>query len=296
LAIFKRWRKLSQSEEFVWETMRLKWKFQRLYQENPNLVRQFFLSTSPRKVATFSVSFGDFPELERRIRSVKEDEYRSLFIRAVNYVFQYGVAFQLFPKPPYFRVREGQRAIEDRFRVAIRAGDFVPRGPIPEDSAFADGFESNVNAATPQLEELVKSGDAKYVLIGDEDQFSLLRQMFSFAYSPDQVTVFRYDSVPRHSLFLVGQNVSLNKVWPELRKVIAADQLSSAKRDQRGAPTKVQKLYSQLNALVRNKDSQSNIAARFVDEPPIDKPPIPYPQRLASRESRLSQLKRKLEE
>ena len=292
-AISTRWRRLGKSEEFVWETMRLKWKFQLLYQGNPDLVRQFFSPTPLRKVATFSVSLIDLRQLERRIGSVEKGEDRSLLWRYVNYAVRYGVLLQLFPKQPYFRVREGQGAIDDRFRVVIRNGDLVPSGPTPEDdAAFADGFESNVSAATTRLEQLVKSGDAKYVLIDDEDPFSLFRQMFYFAYSPDQVTVFRYNSVPRHSLFLIGQNVSLTKVWQNLRKVIAADQRSSAKRDQRGAPTELRKLCGKLHALIESTDSQSNIAARFV----TDKVTAGYPQRLANMESRLSQLKRKLEE
>jgi hypothetical protein len=141
--------------------------------------------------------------------------------------------------------------------------------PRPDD-AFAEGFESDVRATPPELERLVRDGIvkvkrpirqvervAKYVLIDDEDSFSLLRQMFYFAHSPNCVTVFRYNSVPSHTLFLVGQNASQPDVWPRLRKVVAADQRTSSKTDQRGRVPDVYGLHGMLNVIVRGGGNQT---------------------------------------
>ena len=289
-ALWRRWRAVGNSREFIWETLKLKWKFKRVYEDNPDLVRQFFRPT-------FMVTLVNSQELERRVRRLRDKEFRSLLRRYVDYAVRYGVVFQLFQRAPYFRVREGQGVVEDRFQVVVRADGFEPRGYLPPDTAFPDGFESDAPATPPELERLVKDGRAKYVLIDDEEPFSLLRQMFSFAYSPNHVTVFRYRSQPKYTLFVVGQNVPLAKVWPGLRKVIGADQRSFAKRDQRGKAPDLRRVHAMLNTILRGKGSQIERAARFVPEFPSSKVRrLGYPERLGVIESQLSQMKRRLDE
>lgn len=284
-ALWQRWRALGRNEAFVWETMKLKLKFERAYKDKPDLIRQFFRPT-------LTVTIGNIQELDIRIRAVRDEEFRSLLKRYVDYAVRYGVVFSLIPKPPYFRVGEGQTgALGDRFRVDISEGDFAPPGG-GEDAVFPDGFESDVRATPPELEALVAKRLVRYVQIDDGDRFSLLRQMFLFGYSPDRVTAFRYNSLPSYTLFLVGHNVSLPVVWPELRKVVAAEQQSSTKRDQRGAPTDVRRLQAMLNTIMRGTENQSKLASRFVK----DKVSDGYSNRLASMGSRLSQLKRELEQ
>lgn len=207
--------------------------------------------------------------------------------------------------------------MEDRFHVVIRDGAFEPVSPPRPDDPFAEGFESEVKATPPELERLIRDGIvkvkerlikvgdvevkriirrvervAKYVLIEDEDPFSLLRQMFYFAQSPNHVTVLRYKSMPSHMLYLVGQNASLPDVWPKLRKVAVADQRAAGRRDKRGVATDLLQLHAWLNTIMRSEGSQSNRAARFVK----DKISAGYKKQIASRESQLSQLKRRLEE
>jgi hypothetical protein len=283
-ALWNRWRALGDIKEFVWETARLKLRFERAYQDQPDVVRKFFRPA-------FTVSLVNDQGLEDRIRGV-DNEFGSLLRRYVDYAVRYGVQFRLFREAPYFRVGEGQGVVNDRFQVVIRNGGFEPRGYLPPDTAFSDGFESDVTATPSELERLVREGLAKYVVIDDEEPLSLLRQMFSFAYSPNHVTVFRYCSPPRHTLILVGQNVSLPEVWPRLRKVVAADQRTSTKSDQRGASPNLRRLHALLNTIMRGTDTQSVKAARFVR----DKVSAGYPERLASMESQLSQLKRQLEQ
>jgi hypothetical protein len=319
-ALFRRWRALGKSEEFVWETFSLKRQLGQAFEANPDPVREFFRPT-------FSVTLIDSQRLVSRIDAVKDEEFRRLLWRYVKYAIRYGVVLQLFRKAPYFRVREGsQGVVDDRFHVVIRDGVFEPVSPPRPDDAFAEGFESDVKATPPELERLVREGIvkvkerlikvgnvevkrrirrvervAKYVLIDDEDSFSLLRQMFYFAESPNYVTVFRYNSVPSHTLFLVGQNVSLPDVWPKLRKVVVADQRAAGTRDKRGVPTDLLKLHARLNSIIRGKGSQTERAAKFVpaDDPKADpkagKQAREYPKRLAIMESQLSQLKRRLE-
>jgi hypothetical protein len=302
-ALWKRWRALGNSNEFVWETFKLKSRLGQAFEANPDVVREFFRPT-------FNVTLLDSQQLKSRIESVGDKEFRRLLWRYVEYAIRYGVLFQLFPRSPYFRVIEGsQGVVDDRFHVVIRDGVFEPISPPRPDDAFAEGFESDVKATPPELERLVRDGVektkdgkksveqvAKYVLIDDEDSFSLLRQMFYFAQSPNYVTVFRYNSVPSHTLFLVGQNVALSDVWPRLRKVITADQRTAAKRDQRGKPADLRRVHAMLKTILLGKGSQIQRAAKFVKEIPDDpKEKRSYPKRLAIMQSRLSQLKRELE-
>jgi len=214
--LWRRWRELGNSEEFFWETFKLKWRLGQAFEANPDLVGKFFQPT-------FKVTLIDSQKLVSRIGAVKDEKFRRLLWRYVNYTIRYGVVLQLFRKAPYFRVREGsQGVVDDRFHAVIRNGVFEPIRPPRPDDAYPEGFESDVKATPPELERLVRDGVektkdgkksveqvAKYVLIDDEDSFSLLRQMFYFAHSPNCVTVFRYNSVPSHTLFLVGQHVSL---------------------------------------------------------------------------------------
>ena len=279
----KRWRELANSKEFIQETASLKWKFNRVYQDDPDLVKQFFRPA-------FGLTLGNLQQLDRTIQKIRDEQFRSLLRRYMDYAIGFGVEFKLFKSPPCFRVQDGIATVEDRFRVVLRNGDFLQGGG--PDAVFPEGFESSVRATPRELETLVKDGLARYVQIDDEDRFSPFRQMFLFAHSHNQVTAFRYNSVPRYTLFLIGQNVSLAKVWPELRKVVAAEQRSAARRDRRGAPAEVRRLQAMLNTILRGRVSQYSMAARFVRQKNSDG----YGQRLASMESRISQLKKQLDQ
>jgi hypothetical protein len=326
-AEWRRWRKLANNKDFVWETWRLKFQLLESLGNDPDQIRKFFRPS-------LMVTPTNLGAVNRQILDVRDETLKALLIRCVKYVLRYQLVLSLAKAPPYFRIR-GLGFWGNKFQVAIRDGQLEPIGGIPpweEEGArrlrislkkqgtgslpnrikpgdvlvtgtpLSDGFESDELPVPAGLQSLVKEGWAKYVWIEDKDEFSMLRQITDFAYSPDQVTVIDYSSTFPHKFYLVGENVPLNKVWPKLRRVAADSQRQTGKGDQRGRSPKLRRLYAELNLIVRGKGSMENraqILRRMEDREREEKRKPPKPQtdaRVAAKQSYLSQLKKQLKD
>ncbi len=298
--VWKRWRNLVKNKEFIWETMKLKYKLAKAYRKNPDVVTNFF-------EPTFNVAAPQLRSVEERIDGVTNEKVRQLLRQYARYAVRYGVAFTLLPKPPYFRVR-ATGFIGDRFHVVIRNGRIEPVVPPlgddspNEEAPLSDAFGSD-EPIPPAVQALMTEPEnlARYVVIDDAEDFSLLRQLMDFAYSPDQVTVIRYNSMPPGTFFLIGENVPLNKVFGPLRGVAAEAQREITGRDQRGATPNLRTLYVELNLILRRGTGNVSAARLLADEDrrratPDTEGKKDYSLRLAVKEARLSQLKRQLED
>jgi hypothetical protein len=309
LAAEKRWERLQNNREWVWETYRLKFQLGPFVQNNPDQLKKLF-------VPTFIVTAQNFQAVKKRIDAVDDEELKALLERYAKYARRYGVVFTLQQSEPRFRPQSIGYGL-NKFHIAIREGQIEPIGGVPPweeapplprsipsddfdvatQTAVSDDFESDELPVPRGLQSLVEDGKAKYVLINDEDNASSLRQIADLAYSPDQVTVIDYEfgdsaDLQLRRFFLVGENVSLSQVLPTLRGMVASYQRKYAKHDQRGRATDVRQLRSYLDELVRDGESMQNKAAKFVK----DKTSPGYEARLASMQSLLSQLKKKLRE
>jgi hypothetical protein len=311
-----RWRKLANDKNFVWETYQLKFQLREFLENNPGQIREFFRPT-------FNVTPYNLGAVTRRISDLPDEKLRALFTRYAKYVLRYGVDLILARTPPYFRTR-GLGFWGNKLEVAVRNGQLEPIGGIPpseEEGArpllpnrikpgdvlvsgttLSESLESSELPVPAGLQSLVKEGWAKYVRIEDKDDFSILRQITNFAYSPDQVTVIDYSSTFPHKFYLVGENVPLNKVWPKLRRVAADSQRQTGNGEQRGRSPKMRRLYAELNLIVRGKGSVEDRAQslrRMEDREREEKGKPPKPQtaaRVAAKQTYLSQLKKQLKE
>jgi hypothetical protein len=323
-----RWRKLATSKEFVWETFQLKFQLREFLEDNPNQIREFFRPS-------FGVTPYNLSAVTRRISDLRDEKLKALLIRYTKYVLRYGVGLTLARTPPYFRTR-GLGFWGNKFDVAIRNGQLEPIGGLPpwgEEGArplptrlkkqgasplpnrikpgdvlvtgtpLSDGFESDELPVPAGLQSLLKEGWAKYVLIEDKDKVSILRQLTDFAYSPDQVTVIEYNSTFRHKFYLVGENVPLQKVWSQLRRVAADSQRQTGGGDQRGrSSTKLWRLSARLNLIVRSDRSlqeKGQVLMDMQDREKLRDKKVPKAQttnRNFSNQSDLSQLKQRLKE
>jgi hypothetical protein len=297
--VWKRWRSLAKKKEFVWETMALKYQLTKAYAEKPDFVKRFF---SP----TFNVAAPQLRSVEKKIDGVTDENIRRLLRRYARHAVRYGIAFSLRAKSPYFRVRSSGFA-GDNFHVVIRNGEIEPVvRPLGEDSPYeeaplSDAFGSD-EPIPPAVQPLMTGREnlARYVVIDDTEDFSLLNQLMDFAYSPNQVTVIRYNSTTPRTFFLIGENVPLNKVFGSLKRVAAAAQREVTGSDQRGMTPNLRKLHGQLNLILRRGTGRES-ATRLLDaeerrvasetEGKKD-----YLSRRQSIESHLSQLKRQLED
>jgi hypothetical protein len=252
---WERWKTLADNKEFVWETFCLKYQLKQLFTKDPDALRIFFRPgfrvDAPRSQAT-----------KRRIEQVVDDKLKKVLDRYASYAQRYGVEFSLHKPEPYFRVW-GTGFGGNKFHVEIRDGGFRAIGRA---RALGGAIESDEVPVPSKLQGLVRKGQAKYVRIDDGDDFSILRQLTSFAYSPDQVTVVDYGSTSRHQFYLVGEHVPLNRIWPVLQKVVTEFQRELGGHDQRGRQTNVRRLYAQLQALVRSNNSMKNVAAALIEQ------------------------------
>jgi hypothetical protein len=304
-AVQQRWERLRNNRELVWETYRLRFKLEPFVQNNLDQLKQVF-------TPTFFVSPQNLQTVRRRIGKIDNKELKALLERYAKYVLRYGVVFTLQQSEPHFRTQWTGYGL-NKFHVAIRNGEVEPIGgppawieapplprPLPSDdfdfavqTPMSDDLETDALVVPTGLQSLVEEGKAKYVLIKDEDQSSLLRQITDFAYSPDQITVIDYASDLQQMRFLlVGENVPLHEIWPKLREGVASYQRTYAKHDQRGRRTDIRKLKTYLAEIVRSENSMQDKAAKLVK----DKNSPDYSKRLRSMQSHLSQLKKKLEE
>jgi hypothetical protein len=318
----KRWNRLQNNKEWVWETYRIQVRLEPFVKSNLTGLKTFFRPT-------FVVTEESFRAVKSKIDKLKDAELEAVLERYANYVLRYGVVFTLQENQPHFRIRWVGFGL-NKFHVKITDGQVEPIGGTPAWEAVpppslrgaketmeellvqtpvSDDLETDDLEVPNGIQQLVAEGTAKYVLIKDEDDFSVLRQISSFAFSPDQVTIVDYEfervrvsaskrkalsdesaDLERRRFLIVGENVPLNQVWPKLRKITATYQRKYAKHDQRGAASQGAQLRKYLSAIVQGGDSMQNIAANFVE----DKESPGYQKRLATMQSHLSQLKRKL--
>jgi hypothetical protein len=215
---------------------------------------------------------------------------KALLKRYAMFVIRYGVIFVLKSKPPYFRTRS-IGFWGNKFHVELRNGQLEPVGGAPAwdgQTPLSDGFESAELIVPEALRSLVEDAPkektlaednpkkdrkntndypmAKYVRVDDEDEFSVLNQIMDFAYSSDQVAVIEYrSSVFRRNFLMIGENVSLNQVWDQLKKVVTEWQRETGGSDQRGKPTDIRRLSALLNTIVRGDCDDGVMAERFLN-------------------------------
>jgi hypothetical protein len=291
-AAAKRWRMLARDETFVLETASLKWQLGQFFRDSPKEIRNFFKPTFP-------VSWRDYRAVKKRIDGISNAKLKKLLARYVRYSLLYNVKVVLNKKQPWFRVRDAG-SLGDNFHVVLRNGRVEPKRSISareleeSNSSLDDEFVSEKPGDMPPgLAPLIEGGLAKYVLIKDKEKFSVLRQILQFAYSPTQVTVLQYDSFPRQRIYLVGDTVPLSQVWNKLRKVAADSQRRPGNRDRRGRLSNLSRLYGQVNALLRNNGKNQKELA--IDLLKLRGNDAPTEGEIATTESRLSQVKRRLE-
>jgi hypothetical protein len=303
---WNRWRALANSEAFVLETFQLKSQLKGFIETYPDLLRE---------VLGLMSNTASFAAVQSRIERIVDPTLRALMNRYAAYVVKYGVIFRLDGESPYPRV-ELIGFSGNKSEAVIRNGELVPvwyprnaepgSGQGEVEVPAWDGFESRQLKVPEPIKELVTAGRVRYVEIDDEDEFSLFRQIADLSCSANHATVIRYNAAPQHTFIAVGENVSLDEVWPALRKSLVSYQRDAGKRDRRGRATELRGtslkarsrpkpesgLYGQLRALVRSGSSLEDIARLFVR----DKNSSGYLERLRSKMSRLSQLKNKLRE
>jgi hypothetical protein len=295
-AQWNRWRRLATNKEFVWKTSKLKYQMAAFVNTNRDELRRLFDSV-------FFITLPNLRTSLQRIDSVSDEKLNALLKRYARYVLRYDVIFVFKATAPYFRT-QSIGFWGNRFHVELRNGQLEPVGGAPTwdgQTPLSDGFESpevNVPAALrslvenevenraedeplvrnePKAETLIEGRPkgngkntnkypmAKYARIDDEDDFSVVNQIMNFLYSPDQVAVIEYRSpLFRRQLFMIGENVSLNQVWGQLKKVVTEWQRETGRSDQRGKPPDIRRLSSLLNTIVRGDLDAGATAARFL--------------------------------
>jgi hypothetical protein len=270
---WKRWRMLADNKEFVRETFRLKYQLEPFMKNDPDQLRPFF---NP----AFFVTAPNSRAAVRNIENIGDEKLKTLLMRYAMYVLRYDVILVLKSKRPYFRT-QSVGFWGNKFHVELRNGRLEPVGSSPVwdgQTPLSDGYESAElvvpEALRPLLEDNAKEESAKinkyptrakYVRVDDEDEFSVLSQIMDFSYSPDQVSVIEYRSpMFRRNFFLIGENVSLNQVWGQLKKVVTEWQRETGGSDQRGKPPDIRRFYALRNTIVRGKLDEGAMAERFL--------------------------------
>jgi hypothetical protein len=347
-AEWKRWKALADNSEFVWETFRLKYQLMRFLENDPEPLRNFFNREKGINGAQFKSLIERVERIKNPTLQNLLKRYASYALRYGVELVLRGTGRYCQVNGPQFQVH-GTGFWGSKFHVVIRDGTLEPvsdskdeignpmdQASPPEDerdearysmrkprvvgilsadepyydeAPLSDAFHSDEVRVPARLQKLIESGKAKYVSVDDEDNFSLIRQLMDFAYSPDQITVIEYGSSFRHQFYLVGEHVALNRVSATLQKVATAFQRGKGGHDQRGRPPDRRRLYGRLTAIIRIKEAGDRVDRLLENEdrsarlqiwvrksPHKESPAVPdAATRRANMQSLLSQYKSKLE-
>jgi hypothetical protein len=143
-----------------------------------------------------------------------------------------------------------------KYRIDIVGG--VSRSPDPEAKGvpvFFDGLyaDDDLPVPTPQLEEILATGKAKFVQVDDKSGRNVLHDIEATAYDPEAVTVILHNSKRRYLWCLVGENVTIEKTWKAAGAAINSLQAKLYGRRKAGRPRKIKKLKKAIDLRKRDE-------------------------------------------
>ena len=232
-------RGLKDDKEFVIQTAVLKNALERALQRYPKLVMAFFRDFSdPAGVHRYKA-----PEF---LKTLKNKKVKLLLGEYLKYAMRFGVVLRL-----------RRRGFEEeylipwgtKFHVRIKKEHFEPVDGYPgdEDTPFEYFFESDSVKTWPALSKQMSLGRAKFVLIEDSEQTSILTRLEAFAYHPDGLTFVFHNAEQPYLFCLVGEKVT-NAIWRDASTSVSSFLSRNFNRGKAGRPRDLERFLQTIKS------------------------------------------------
>jgi hypothetical protein len=230
-----RLRGLREDKAFIVETERMTAELTRLSEEHPEIFRSFF------KHFVYLMLFRP-GKLEKALEKVKRPQAKEVLREFAKYASRFQVWIKRSGKS--FRI-SARVPSGSKFRANLVDGRCCPMNPeAPGVEVIFDGLydDDTLGIPVPQLEGLLRSGDAKLVQLDDKSGSSVLNALESFAYEPAALTFILHNSERPYLFLLVGEKIETDTTWRDAAKVVTALQHKLYGRRKAGRPANVKKL------------------------------------------------------
>jgi Raf kinase inhibitor-like YbhB/YbcL family protein len=183
-----RLRALESDKEYVVGSDGLKQRLAEAYKISPQDVRRFFSNFSipsafaAKTIATF-------------LGGIRNETVRRSLKDYVDFAGRFSIQFRFKTNPPEFKTIL-QPSYGNKFHVKIVGDHLEPGKPavVLDDESFRDFFVANDLKILNAAQELVDKGEATYTQIDDGPEYSMLKDLETFAYKDDGVAFFVHNA------------------------------------------------------------------------------------------------------
>jgi hypothetical protein len=250
-------RQLEKDKEFITETARIQNMLSTQRLNDPQVFTDIL-----RRITYLGI-FLTPHKVERELKQIRDKRTKMVFQEYIRYCSRFHVSlqqvnssFRVVPQPPF----------KSKFRVLVVDGRFRPYAPAyrcEKELVYSDLYASARVEFHPILEQMIKDGTAVGVMVKDKSGRSALNELEAFAYDPEKLTFVLHDAKQRHVYCLIGEKVSVDKVWKKAAKLVTALQREFYGRSKAGRPRNVPELQRTIAQLVQ-KRSLKDIAIENV--------------------------------
>jgi len=222
---------------------RLVLAFQQISQVDPKFVERLFQGFA------FPTAFKR-QAIERFRQDTKDENTRTTFDEYCEFVARFQVIFRRVRKRPFF-VPSLLPPLGHRFRAKVADGHLVPFHLVAkgENDPYFDQFETADVAVPSAAHPFVQNGTAKFVLVEDNGNSSILNELEGFAYDPNCLTFVVHRAEQPYLICIVGEKVGLDSTWRDAAKVIRQFRKQEFGRETAGRPPNTQLRKKALKAI-----------------------------------------------
>jgi hypothetical protein len=250
-------KRLQEDKEFILESERIERALKELAMNYPAIYARFF-----RRATYLSLFIRD--RFETLVTATWPNRAKEILQDYANYSRRFRVWMKRRGDGSFRVIAQGP--FSSKSRISIVNGN--SRAVDPEASDVPVFFnelyaDDDLPVPTPQLEDILAAGKARFVQIDDQSGQNVLHDIELHAYDPEAVTFILHNSKRPYVFCLVGENVTIDKTWKAAGTVINSLQAKLYGRRKAGRPRKIKKLKKAID--LRKGDASAPLKERAFD-------------------------------
>jgi Raf kinase inhibitor-like YbhB/YbcL family protein len=232
-------RALDNDKEFVMQSDEIKRRLKEAYNTRPQDVKRFFSGFS------LPSAFGA-REIREFMNTIGDDAVRRTLEDYLTFANRFRVQFRLRTSPLEFRTLL-QPSYGNKFHVKIVDGHLEPGMPAPtvDNDSFVELFGADKLKILEEAQALVDKGQATFTQIDDGPEYSMLKDLESFAYKDDGIAFFIHNAEQRYLGCIFGEKSS-KQLLHDMGKTLTEFQKKHFSRPPGGRPPDMAELKKML--------------------------------------------------
>lgn len=229
---------LNKDKEFVVQTDDRRRELNGAYAQDPAAVEAFFNRHS------LTSTFAE-PRIHSYLATIPDHTLRRALENYVRYANRFRVQFRLRTNPLDFKVlpwipfgkKFHVKVVEDHLEGAGKTGQ--------SDDSFAASFSTDAVNVPRAIQELIDADKATFVRVDDYGEYSILKDLESFAYKDDGVVIIHHQAEQPYFVVIFGEKMS-KEVLADLGKSVSEFQQQHFFRARGGRPANISRLKKRL--------------------------------------------------